>query len=120
MLQKILLVEDDATMRNLLSTLLKLEGYNPILYQESRDHSILDTLHNELPDAVILDVHLKYANGLEILRQVRQINTFDTVIIILTSGLDYRAQCREMGGNGFLQKPYMPDELLNFLKENLP
>jgi len=42
------------------------------------------------------------------------------VIIILTSGLDYRAQCREMGGNGFLQKPYMPDELLNFLKENLP
>ena len=118
--KKILLVEDDPTMRTLLSTLLEIEGYTPVVYQESHDlNNMLLFLQNELPDAVLLDVHLKFANGLEILRSIRQINAFKNIKIILTSGMDYSSQWQEMGADSFLQKPYMPDELLNYLKRNL-
>ena len=118
--KKVLLVEDDSTMRMLLSTLLEIEGYTPVVFQESHDQSnILNFLQNKLPDAVLLDVHLKFANGLDLLRSIRQINAFKDIKIILTSGMDYSGQWQEMGADYFLHKPYMPDELLNYLKQNL-
>ena len=116
--KKILLIEDDPTMRTLLSTLLEIEGYTPVVYKESHDQdNMLNFLQNELPDVILLDVHLKFANGLELLRSIRQINAFKNIKIILTSGMDYSSQWKEMGADSFLQKPYMPDELLNYLKE---
>lgn len=116
-MKKVLLVEDDITTRDLLQTLLKLEGFNPVSYQENHEKNILDTIQSETPDIVIVDVHLKYANGLDVLRQIRQTKMFESTQIILTSGLDYSEQCYKLGANGFLQKPYMPDELLKLLKK---
>ena len=117
--KKILLVEDDRTMRNLLGTLLEIEGYNPVIFQENQNQNILEFLKAEMPDAMLLDVHLKFANGLEILQEVRKTENIQNVKVILTSGLDYSEQWLKNGADGFLQKPYMPDELLLWLKQNL-
>ncbi len=40
----------------------------------------------------------------------------ESVRVLMTSGLDFKDQCLENGANGFIQKPFMPDDLLSALR----
>lgn len=115
---KISLIEDDQTMRRLLTTLLGLEGYIVSAYTENSSDGILDYLEGEKPEFLILDVHLKFGNGIDILQSIRGSKKFSDLKILMTSGLDYKGQCLQAGANDFFQKPYMPDQLINWLQNN--
>jgi len=58
-------------------------------------------------------------NGLEVLAQVRADEKTKDLKVVMTSGLNLEDECMGQGANGFLLKPYMPDDLLNILKQNL-
>jgi DNA-binding response OmpR family regulator len=114
---KIMLAEDDQTMVTLLETLLNMEGYQVIALDA--EDNIFESLRRDLPDALLLDVHLSNVNGLDVLAQVRADAEISDLTVIMTSGLNLEAECLHSGANGFLLKPYMPDELLTILKQNL-
>ena len=60
-----MLIEDDKTMLALLSTLLKMEGFQIVtLTTEQSVEALLDTLRHEKPDAALVDVHLHQASGI--------------------------------------------------------
>ena len=115
--KKILLVEDDRTMLNLLKTLLQIEGFEVVVIDEKSDTDLFSILQTERPDLVLMDVLLKFSNGLDLTQSIRSIEDFNTMKIILTSGIDYKLQAKNAGANYFLQKPYMPDILIRLLKE---
>jgi CheY-like chemotaxis protein len=115
-MSKILLVEDDSTMRVLLKTLLELDGHKVSLIVDPKQ-DILQSILDQRPDMLIMDVHLRYANGIEVLKTIRQ-NPLDWKLhILMTSGMDLRDECSQAGADGFLLKPYMPDELNRQLKK---
>jgi DNA-binding response OmpR family regulator len=114
---KIMLAEDDQTMVTLLETLLNMEGYQVVALDAEDD--IFEVLHDDRPDALLLDVHLPNVNGLDVLAQIRADADINDLIVIMTSGLNLEAECLHSGANGFLLKPYMPDELLGILKQSL-
>jgi DNA-binding response OmpR family regulator len=113
---KILLAEDDATMRGLLKTLLEFEGYEIIL-SDARGDNIIELIRIAPPHFLILDYHLGNVSGIDILNTIKRVVNLRTPIVLMTSGEDRKDQCLEAGADGFLLKPYMPDELINWLRE---
>lgn len=114
---RIMLAEDDLTMVTLLKTLLDMEGYQVIAL--TVDDDIFEAVRNDRPDVLLLDVHLPHANGLDVLDQVRADDETKDLKVVMTSGLNLDDECMQHGANGFLLKPYMPDDLLNILKLNI-
>jgi CheY-like chemotaxis protein len=112
---KVLLADDDYTMISLLKTLLGMEGYQvATLLDQSGD--ILDNIRKEKPDVLLMDIFLGDRNGLELVRQIRQEPDLAKLRIIMASGIDKAEECRDVGADDFLLKPYMPEDLFRKLK----
>lgn len=114
---KVMLAEDDQTMVSLLKTLLRMEGFEVMALDGDAD--IMASVRHEVPDVLLLDVHLEHQNGLEALDAIRKSEQIRATRIIMTSGLNLKAECMARGADDFLLKPYMPDELIEMLKRNL-
>jgi CheY-like chemotaxis protein len=112
---KVLLAEDDYTMISLLKTLLGMEGYQvSTLLEKTGD--VIKNVRREMPDVILLDVHLGSQNGVELLRKIRQAADLKSIKVIMTSGMDMQDQCLAAGADDFLLKPYMPDDLTRKLR----
>lgn len=112
---KILLTEDDITMVSLLKTLLKMEGFDVVATQADAD--VPEAVRAEKPDILLMDVHLANQSGLDILDNVRNAQDIRATCVVMTSGANIQDECMQHGANGFLLKPYMPDELIATLKQ---
>jgi len=119
MLIKILIIEDDTTMVSLLKMLLGLEGYH-VVTLSSEDQDIINLAQNELPNLILLDVHLGQQNGLDVVKSLKKITKLEDIKVIMTSGLDLGESCIKAGADDFILKPYMPDELLKKIKDFFP
>lgn len=111
---KIMLAEDDLTMLRLLKTLMQLEGFESVGLDYDED--VLDAVHRESPDVLLLDVHLAQGSGLDFLRQMRADARFDGLIVLMASGMSLKDECLAAGANEFLLKPFMPDTLINAIR----
>lgn len=109
---KIMLLEDDINMLSLLQTLLEMEGFQVVQLNEDQIERLADELLLQKPDLVLMDVHLYHLSGLDMIRQIRQDERLKETCVIMSSGMDYCSECTEAGANGFILKPYMPDELI--------
>lgn len=112
---KVLLAEDDPTMISLLKTLLKMEGFEVVALDVYSD--VPAAVQREMPDAVLMDVHLGGQNGLQILESIRKNRDLANVRIVMTSGLNVKDECISHGANAFLLKPFMPDDLIKVLRQ---
>jgi len=118
-MHKVLLVEDDATMLNLLDTLFSIEGFNVVRGDGSNLDDLIDYARRELPHAALLDVHLKATSGLDVVRRIRMDSHLKNMKIVMTSGLYKRSECLAAGANDFIQKPYMPEQLVRLFHKYL-
>ena len=113
-MKTVFLAEDDMTMVGLLTTLLKMEGYQVTVM--GRDADIVESVLRTKPDILLMDVRMVDRNGIEELARLRKSPGGDVVRVLMTSGLDVKEQCLENGANGFILKPFMPEELFNCLR----
>ena len=111
---KLLLAEDDPTMVSLLSTLLKMEGFEVVALDANAD--VPAAVKSEQPDFMLMDVNIGKQNGLDLLRVIRRDSENANVRIVMASGYNVKDECLERGANHFLLKPFMPDDLLKLLK----
>ncbi len=118
-MNRIMLIEDDETMRLLLKTLLELENYEVIQPATTTEELLIRSVYEKKPDALLVDVHLKGINGINILSNLRGDPELNSLVIIMTSGMDMTEECLHNHADGFLLKPYMPDELLKILRGKL-
>jgi DNA-binding response OmpR family regulator len=111
---KILLAEDDSTMVSLLTTLLKMEGFEVLALDAAAD--IPAAVLAEKPDVMLMDVHIGKQNGMDLVQQIRRNPASSKVRIVMASGYNVEDECLRRGANHFLLKPFMPDDLLKLLK----
>jgi len=112
---RIMLIEDDPTMLSLLGTLLEFEGYQPI--KLNKFDRILEEIEGNKPDLILMDVHLAQVDGIELLTEIRNQEDLQDIKIIMSSGMDVSDECKSKGADAFILKPYMPEELINRIKE---
>jgi len=114
----IALVEDDASMRSLLKILFEMEQFTTTVIDHFDASHVIDTLKAKNPDFLLMDVHLQGTNGLDLLSTIRKVDGLKSIRIMMTSGEDCHEACYKAGANGFLLKPYMPADLLKWLRSD--
>lgn len=117
---KVMLIEDDETMLSLISTLLEIEGFEIArLEKDGCLEAIMDCIREEQPAVILLDVHLRRINGFDLLRKLRQDDELKSTHVLMSSGMELSQQCDQQGADGFILKPYMPEELVGKLRSFL-
>lgn len=108
---RILVVEDEFSLADIISTKLKNEKYNVDIALDGEDG--LDNALSGIYDLIILDIMLPKLNGIDILKEIRD-NNIDTKVIMLTakSSLDDKLTGFENGANDYLTKPFHIEELI--------
>ncbi len=69
-----------------------------------------------MPAIVLLDVYMHQFNGFELLHAIRKDEQAKNIGVVITSGADFRKRCIEEGADRFLLKPYMPEELIQSIR----
>jgi DNA-binding response OmpR family regulator len=113
---KILIAEDDPSIRDLLTQILRLEGYAVEAHAEGA--GALASLKAGAPDAVVLDLMMPNVDGLELLNHIRSEAATTTlpVVILTAKGDDATTWAGWSGGcDYYMTKPFEPDELMSTL-----
>lgn len=113
-----MLIEDDSTMVSLLTTLLDLEGFAVTAPPNHHINSFLQAIIEERPQVALVDVNLRTGSGLDLVRQIRSEPEISEMKVLMSSGLDLKDECAEAGADGFILKPFMPDELIRMIHNN--
>ena len=108
---KIMVVDDDPRLRDLLRRYLTENGFNVVVADNG---AMMNKLwQRERYDALILDLMMPGEDGLSILRRLRGINDPTPIIMLTAKGEDVdRIVGLEMGADDYLSKPFNPRELL--------
>ncbi len=108
---RVLVVEDDQEIAQVLQRSLRMEGYDVKLTGDGAQ--ALDDTQAFLPDLIVLDLGLPGMDGIEVARQLRR-DEDDTPILILTArdALDARVEGLDVGADDYLVKPFERHELL--------
>ncbi|MSQ51909.1 MAG: response regulator [Betaproteobacteria bacterium] len=110
---KILIVDDDEGMTDLLKIHLKREG---MTIETAPDAAVaLRSIINNPPDLIVLDIEMPYMGGLEVLRVLKSDPaTSRKPVIVLTSRTDDEcfSEAKSLGADAFLNKPVTREKLL--------
>ncbi len=120
MSSKILVVEDEPENRLLIGMILTTEGYQVIPAVDGAD--ALARLAGDRPDLILLDLMMPQMNGFEVLERLRaDPATAPVPVIVLTALAQERdiAHAVSCGAQGYVIKPFEPDELLKRIKQTL-
>ncbi len=110
-MSKILIIEDDFMIAESTQTLLQYQGFEVIWVNNGIDG--LKKIQQEQVDAVLLDLGLPMMDGMQVLKQIRQIHPALPVLIISARDqLQQRVDGLNQGADDYLIKPYEFDELL--------
>lgn len=115
---KVLVVDDDPTVRSVLSTLLEFEGVDIATADDGP--SALATAETHQPDVVLLDVNLPGLDGFDVCRRLKE-RSAEQRVVMVTGRTTQEDQLRgaTAGADAFLAKPFSPLELIEVVRTNL-
>lgn len=111
MAQKILVVDDEIEIRELVSTMLIREGY------EARNlpsgvAAVADIESGERYSLIIMDIMMPEMNGIETVKKIRQFSQCPVLFLTAKSAENDKVDAYSVGGDDFLSKPFSPVELM--------
>jgi DNA-binding NarL/FixJ family response regulator len=114
---KIVIVDDDEAMRNLLRAICEGEEHK-VVAQFPDGRGLLEFVRNERPDVVCLDYELPGKNGFELLAEMdAAANQVDVVMISGSSEPELHGHAADLGAAGFIQKPFEEARIIDELTQ---
>lgn len=110
----ILVVEDDATLRELLKYNLHKEGYNVLAATDGGE--ALDLYHKHQPQLIILDIMLPVMDGMDVCRVIRGKSRTPIIMLTAKAAEIDRVVGLELGADDYISKPFSMRELLARIK----
>ena len=110
----ILIVEDDAPIRNLISVTLEAHEYRHIAAPNAGSAILEAASHN--PDIVLLDLGLPDLDGVDVIRKIRSWSNMPIIVISARSDDADKIEALDAGADDYLTKPFSVDELLARLR----
>ena len=115
----VLLVDDDAQVREVVRINLEMEGY--AVREAANAEDGLAALEDEAPDLILLDVMMPQVDGWEMLRRVQERHGVGSIPVVMFSGqLDAGAEAVQRGAQGFVGKPFDLRALIEQTKQIVP
>ena len=122
MAQKILLIEDDEIMVDLLERKISSEGYEVAVARDGEEG--LKKIAEFLPDLILLDMVMPKKDGIEVLEEIYKTDDYKKIplVVISNSGQPVDIErTKELGARDWLVKTEMdPKEVINIIRKHLP
>ena len=117
MLKKVLVVDDSQGEIRLLQSILQDGGFHSVAISDPTKTE--EAIEAERPSVILLDVVMPQRNGFQVCRDLKNTESYAQIPIILVtskSAPSDRYWGEQQGANGYVTKPFTPDELLNAVK----
>jgi len=116
--ERILIVDDEASLRDMLMILLEREGYQ--VTAADNGQIALDLIQSTTFDLIVSDMKMPRLNGLELLRKVRE-QDIDTPVLMITafSSTEDAVEAMKLGAYDYITKPFKNDEIRLVIKNAL-
>jgi CheY-like chemotaxis protein len=120
---KVLVIDDEPAVRELLNILLSQKGYDVLLADNGSKG--LELYRQEHPDVILLDLKMPGLDGVTVLKHIRSVDLTQPVIVLTgDSAPETKRQVRELGVSEFIEKGHslhhLPDVLQRHLKTPTP
>lgn len=112
--RRVLVLDDDKAIRELLEDALSARGYEVVLARDAR--SALEQIAHNPPALILLDLRLRGMDGAEFARAYRRFPGRHAPTIVVSAADDAAAQARELGAQAHLRKPFDVDELIGLVE----
>lgn len=106
----ILAVEDDAPVRNLITTTLKAHNYNYLTAENGQSAILQVTSHN--PEVMLLDLGLPDMDGVDLIKKIRTWSEMPIIVVSARQDEADKISALDAGADDYLTKPFSVDELL--------
>lgn len=110
--KKILIIDDEVGLRNLLKFRLVSFGYDVFIAEDG--YAGIEIAKEELPDLIVLDIMMPYFNGYEVCRKLKADYKTKDIPVIFLSVMAQKEDIdlgKQAGGDFFLTKPYDPEKV---------
>lgn len=107
---KVLVIEDEANICNLLETILSTNGYQVVTVGTCKDG--ITMMLSYVPDLVILDLGLPDRDGLEFIKELRKSDVTPILVLSARTGEADKVMALDLGANDYITKPFGNAELL--------
>ncbi len=117
---KILIIDDDPTLRRLVQVVFEREGFDTSLASEGSEGVRLALMNP--PNIIILDIMTEGLHGFEVCKMLRANSNMRQTAIIIVSGKSYKPdidRAMELGADSYVVKPFSPKELLKIAIEHM-
>ncbi|MEY9971575.1 two-component system response regulator ResD [Lysinibacillus sp. RC46] len=111
---KILVVEDEYAISQVLKAYLKKVGYD--VMQCFNGGQALDIFQEVQPDLVLLDIMLPEKNGWLILKEIREVSSCPVIMLTALGDVNYRLEGFDQGADDYIAKPFIADEVVARVK----
>lgn len=119
----VMIIDDSLTVRKIIETSLKREGYESVSYGDGIEAmKALTAPDVRIPDLVILDIGLPKMNGYEIARRLKTKQQYNNTVIIMLTGRDGmldRLKGRLAGAKDYITKPFRTQEVMSVVHSHL-
>jgi len=107
----VLVVEDDADLRQVVETALVLEGYNVVVASDGLE--AIEKLPDCRPALIVFDVMLPHMDGVMFAQELERRGLRPGIPVVMLSGVvDGRQKAKQVGAEGYLEKPFSIPALL--------
>ena len=115
--QKILVVDDEASIRRILETRLKMAGYNVVTAEDGEE--AVELFNKTNPDIVILDVMMPKLDGIKTLMKLRESRNIPVILLSAKSEDNDKIFGLTAGADDYVTKPFNPSELMARVRSQL-
>lgn len=108
--EKILIVEDEASIARVLETILTANGYQPLLAETGSQALTMASSH--CPGLILLDLGLPGMDGIEVLRRLREWSGIPVLVVSARDAEEEKVKAFDLGADDYITKPFGTSELL--------
>jgi CheY-like chemotaxis protein len=114
--RRILVIDDDANIRDMVALLLEDEGYQVSTASDGQE--ALALLAQTPPDLILLDMKMARMDGWQFTERYRQLDAAQAPVVVMTAAQNAEARATEVAADGFIEKPFDADALLQVIAEH--
>jgi two-component system chemotaxis response regulator CheY len=117
---KVLIVDDSSFMRELLTSILRKEGYKEVVEAANGEEAV-QQYRRQKPDIVFMDIVMEHKDGIAALREIAKIDPEAKVVMVSVLGHDsMKKQAADAGAKHFIMKPFQESQIVDILKKLVP
>ncbi|OPJ57704.1 response regulator transcription factor [Clostridium oryzae] len=114
---KILIIEDEKELADILGAYLEVEGFEPIIEKDGQDG--LKSFYDNQPSLILLDIMLPKVDGIHVCKEIREKSEVPIIMVSAKSGEMDKVIALGIGADDYVTKPFSPLELVARVKAQL-